>query len=272
MLKLRIITALLLASGVLGVLFWAPIKGFHLLVAALLSLCAWEWGQLAGLTSRLGQQAYPALLLLATLVVFYAQQNQLINPLWPFGVAAAWWALGLLLVCLYPKALWLWRSTPARCLMGVLILVPTALALLFIRQLPQGQWLVFILLLLVATMDTGAYFTGRAWGKRKLAPAVSPGKSWEGVLGGLSFTALGGLALWYYHPEEPLLSTMAIILPAALASVWGDLVESMVKRHQGVKDSGFLLPGHGGFMDRIDGLSAAAPLFALCLLLTGWLL
>lgn len=272
MLKLRIITATLLALVVLGVLFFTSAQGFHYLVAALLSLCAWEWGQLSGLRSRFAQQAYPAGLLGLCWGVWHLQQQGFFSPHLPFVAAAVFWGLALVAVYAFPKGTAVWGGRMVRALMGAFILVPTALALVFIRQLPQGTYLIVMLLAVVATMDTGAYFSGRAFGKHKLAPNVSPGKSWEGALGGFALALLGTGGLWWFHPDEPLLLTAAVILPAACVSVVGDLAESMVKRHQGVKDSGFLLPGHGGVMDRIDGLSAAAPVFALSLALTGWLL
>lgn len=126
-----------------------------------------------------------------------------------------------------------------------------------------------LIVAVVACADIGGYFAGRRWGKRKLAPAVSPGKTWEGFLGGVCFNFLLSLVVWGLVGGNYFM-LLAIILPASLASVLGDLFESMLKRHRGIKDSSALLPGHGGVLDRVDGLTAAAPVFALALLSTGW--
>ncbi len=270
MLRQRVITALVLGACVFGILFFAPREAFNLLVAAVFSLAAWEWGRLSGIRSRLGQQVYP-ITLLATTMGILALQAQFGLPNWlPFGVAAVWWCTALLLVSQYKGGQVWWGGVEWRCLMGALVLIPTGLSLVFLRQLPKGEWVVALLFGVVAVMAIGAYFTGRAFGKLKLAPYVSPGKSWEGVAGGLFFTVVLAVLLTLKQNAHSFVACALLIMPAAAASVLGDLVESMVKRHQGVKDSSQLLPGHGGFMDRIDGLTAAAPIFTLSLLLTGW--
>ncbi|WP_338036112.1 phosphatidate cytidylyltransferase [Halomonas binhaiensis] len=127
-----------------------------------------------------------------------------------------------------------------------------------------GVWLLFVLLL-VWCADTGAYFFGRAFGKRKLAPKVSPGKSWEGVLGGMGVTAFLAVifSLWQSLDLGATIVLVVVTLGVTLTSVLGDLLESMLKRHRGLKDSSQLLPGHGGILDRIDSLTAAVPVFAL---------
>ncbi|MBL4827597.1 MAG: phosphatidate cytidylyltransferase [Spongiibacteraceae bacterium] len=128
-----------------------------------------------------------------------------------------------------------------------------------------------ILIVLVASADIGAFFVGRAWGKAKLAPSVSPGKSWAGFWGGLVCSTVLATLIWLWLPiHVALFKVLAIAAITSLASVLGDLLESMVKRERGVKDSGVVLPGHGGMMDRLDSLSAASPVFTLCLILTGW--
>jgi phosphatidate cytidylyltransferase len=129
--------------------------------------------------------------------------------------------------------------------------------------------LILLIVAVVASADIGGYFTGRAWGKHKLKPAVSPGKTWEGFAGGVAANILLALVLWQVTGSN-LVILLAIILPTSLVSVLGDLLESMVKRHRGIKDSGALLPGHGGVLDRVDSLTAAAPVFALALLASGW--
>jgi phosphatidate cytidylyltransferase len=147
------------------------------------------------------------------------------------------------------------------------VLVPTWIALIYVRLQPSGAYLVLLLMLVVALADSGGYFAGRRFGKHKLAPAVSPGKTWEGFAGGLlaNLALATGLALALHLNW---LLVICVIVPTSLISVLGDLLESMVKRHAGVKDSGAILPGHGGILDRVDGITAGAPVFALALLVS----
>ena len=158
-------------------------------------------------------------------------------------------------------------------LMGALVLLPPWLSVVYLLSYDIGRLLLLGMVVVVAFADIGAYFAGKRFGRRKLAPAVSPGKSWEGFWGGFLLCQLTAVAasLLLPIPQLSLVGLMAIVACSSLASVLGDLVESMVKRHRGVKDSGVLLPGHGGFLDRIDGITAAAPVFALGLILAGWL-
>jgi phosphatidate cytidylyltransferase len=151
---------------------------------------------------------------------------------------------------------------------GFLVLVPTWAAMVYIRELTQGPWLIVYMFLLVWGADTGAYFAGKRFGKRKLLPRVSPAKSWAGV-GGASVTVLlvTMTAQQHLHFSQNLSFGIYILaLVLLFVSVVGDLTESMFKRQCGIKDSGSILPGHGGIMDRIDSLTAAAPVFALCLI------
>ena len=152
--------------------------------------------------------------------------------------------------------------------MGVLVLIPTWVALVYVRQQTNGAWLVLLLMLIVALADSGGYFAGRRFGKHKLAQAVSPGKTWEGFAGGLLANCVLALILSQILNTN-LLLMLVLIIPTSLVSVLGDLLESMVKRHAGAKDSGSILPGHGGILDRVDGITAGAPIFALALLASG---
>ncbi|RYZ84132.1 MAG: phosphatidate cytidylyltransferase, partial [Moraxellaceae bacterium] len=141
----------------------------------------------------------------------------------------------------------------------------------YVRFQPQGALLVLMIAAIVAAADTGGYFAGRKWGKHKLAPSVSPGKTLEGFVGGLVSNVVL-TALIAYVSGSNFLMLLAIVIPTSLFSVLGDLLESMVKRHAGVKDSGVILPGHGGILDRVDSITAAAPVFALAVLASGWVL
>jgi len=242
LLKQRIITALLLVPLVLGALFFLPLKFFALLASLVFLLASREW---SGFVSAKPQQWLPlvyCLLLGASL--FWLPVEQLWTPhLHPLvmGVlwtAVSWWLLGLLLVLRYPQTM-------------------------------MGAWILLFVMGLVWAADSGAYFFGKAFGKHKLAPAVSPGKTIEGMCGGLFTASLLAVGVTWFMGFVP--AKMAIVLfcslLAVLASVLGDLTESMFKREAGIKDSGTLLPGHGGILDRIDSLTAALPVFLLSYLL-----
>lgn len=273
MLRQRIVTALALAGGLGAALVWLPSGALALLFALMLALAGWEWAMLCG-WDHPGARLLYVLVLLAALggVALFtdlpgAMDIDAVRDL--LGLAGLWWALALLWVMGYPGSVPLWRAPLMRAAMGVLTLVPPWLALVFLREQPKGRQLILLVIVLVAAADIGAYFAGRAWGRSKLAPRVSPGKSWAGFWGGLgSAAAMAALAwgLLWQQWLEPL--AMAVVVACTVpASVLGDLLESMLKRHRGIKDSGQLLPGHGGVLDRIDSLTAAAPVFALLWLL-----
>ena len=268
MLKQRLITALILGPLALLGLFALEGSAFALFTAAVVVLAAWEWARLSGL-GRTGQWVYP-LVLAAALASAWSQPHLWTQALW---LALVFWCLALLAVFTYPRTTHLWRCTSRRAFAGVLVLVPTWAGFQLLKQ-AGDLWLLYPLLL-CWTADIAAYFAGRAWGQRKLAPAVSPGKSWEGVFGGLLATSLLALvtALWLGWPWQQVLLLLLLTCVITGVSVLGDLTESLIKREAGMKDSSQLLPGHGGIMDRIDSLTSAIPLFALFLLalLGGWL-
>lgn len=274
MLKQRILTALVLAALFLAALFGLSPGQFTLFAALVIAIGGWEWSRLAGL------DAFPArvgCVVLAGMVMgvlwlhgVHGQGGPLpgmVKPVLLLG--CIWWALALLWVQGYPSSALLWGSVIGRLAMGLLILVPAWLALVVLAHLEGGRWLILLVVLIVAGADVGAFFSGRAFGRRKLAPAVSPGKTLEGLAGGLVTVMAVTTLFLLLNPAHQSLWwqwTLVVVL-TALASVLGDLVESMVKRHRGVKDSGVLLPGHGGLLDRIDSLSAALPVFTLLYLL-----
>jgi phosphatidate cytidylyltransferase len=277
LLKQRVITAIVMALFISAAILFMPVTALAALLTVLVLIASWEWAKLAGL-GRSFSKAMFALSCLALMVVVSLYMGLFTaSPDWlrgrdVLGLGCLWWALALLWVKGYPGSAPLWGSVAVRCVMGWLTLLPAWLALIYLRQHDDGIAYLFILIGLVACADIGAFFAGRAFGKAKLAPAVSPAKSWAGFWGGVSASCGFALLLWAFwgtgqmHPA----AVLAIALFTALASVLGDLLESMVKRHQGVKDSGTILPGHGGIMDRIDSITAAAPVFALSLLLVGW--
>lgn len=276
MLKQRVITALVLAVIFLAALFGLPSGYFSFFIGAILLIGAWEWAGLSGFPTVWQRLVY-ALVLLSLLIVaalylgFEGEASPQLNNLAIRDlliVGCSWWAVALLLVQGYPSSSVLWGHKYLRLVMGVLVLIPTWVALVYVRQQINGAWLVLLLMLVVALADSGGYFVGRRFGKHKLAPAVSPGKTWEGFAGGFLTNCLLALILSQML-NMSLLVVLMLIVPTSLISVLGDLLESMVKRHAGVKDSGSILPGHGGILDRVDGITAGAPVFALALLASG---
>lgn len=276
MLKQRVITALVLAIIFIVALFGLPAGYFSFFVGAIVLIGAWEWACLAGFPAR-WQRALYALFILVVLLLasFYlgfegeASPNLDADAIRELLIAGCiWWAIALLLVQGYPSSALLWGHKILRLLMGLLVLIPTWVALVYVRQQEAGAWLVLLLMLIVAMADSGGYFAGKRFGKHKLASAVSPGKTWEGFAGGFIANCVLALIL-SLTLELSLLLMLVLVVPTSLVSVLGDLLESMLKRQAGIKDSGTILPGHGGILDRVDGVTAAAPVFALALLASG---
>lgn len=280
MLKSRLITALILIPIVIAALFLLPPLGFALVTLTVCMLAAWEWGQLAGFASR-SQRIWLALLcgfLLALMMLSVPAYHHSVHQLQVGGslwLSLAWWLVALVLVLFYPGSAALWRnSRPLRLVFGLLTIVPFFWGMLALRQYGYeqnhftGAWWLLYVMLLVWGADSGAYMFGKLFGKHKLAPKVSPGKTWEGLIGGLVTSAVISWLFGRYAPLtiEPMTLLVCSVI-AALASVLGDLTESMFKREAGIKDSGHLIPGHGGILDRIDSLTAAVPVFACLMLL-----
>lgn len=274
MLKQRIITAVIMALLLIGVLFFAPENVFAGVITLVVAVAGWEWANMAGLLPQWQRILYAAGVVLVSLggacyggfFSDHGWSREALREL--FGMACLWWAVALLWVQSYPASAALWGRRWTRALMGLLVLAPTWLAFVFLRAETQGAWLILLLVAIVAAADIGAYFVGKTFGRRKLARHVSPGKSWEGFWGGFATCLLLASGLAYGLGAGYVL--VAIVAPVALASVLGDLMASMLKRERGIKDSSQLLPGHGGFMDRVDSLTAAAPVFALALILSDW--
>lgn len=280
MLKYRIITALILIPIVIAALFLLPPLGFAIVTLAVCMLAAWEWGQLSGFSSR-SQRVWLAILcgflLIAMMLSLPAYRQsvrlpQVESALW---ASLVWWIAAFLLVITYPVSASLWRNSRVlRLVFGLLTIVPFFWGMVALRQYGYaenhhtGAWWLLYVMLLVWGADSGAYLFGKLFGKHKLAPKVSPGKTWEGLIGGLLTSALISWLFGRYVPLNVVPATLLICsVIAALASVLGDLTESMFKREAGIKDSGSLIPGHGGILDRIDSLTAAVPVFACLMLL-----
>lgn len=278
MLRQRVITALAMAGLFLAAVLLLPVFALAAVFALVVVLGAWEWSRLAGWQSAAARSVF-ALILAGLLVPLYSYaelgsepRREQIQPL--LGVACLWWSFSLLWVKSYPASAVLWHGRAMRSLMGLLILSSAWLATVYLLTFPRGGLLMVALVLVVAATDIGAYFAGTRFGRHKLVEQVSPAKTWEGFWGGMASAVALGLLLWSVIPARmahvSLAAVVVVVLLTALASVLGDLTVSMVKRESGVKDSGSLLPGHGGLLDRLDSLCSAAPVFALGLLLAGW--
>jgi phosphatidate cytidylyltransferase len=273
MLRQRVITALIGAPLFIAALFLLPSAGLAVLFGAVIMIGAWEWGALSGLTGRGVRGAYVLVLMAlgATGVVFaIAAPGSRYWIVVLIGVAVWWmWAAAEVIFSRQGGA---WFNTATgKTLSGIMVLVPLWVSMILLHAAdPQQPLALLYLVLLVWAADTFAYFAGHMFGRHKLAPAVSPGKTIEGVAGGI-LAVLVLTAVWAIWVADRAgaqrVAAFVLAVVVTLVSVIGDLVESKFKRLAGAKDSGAILPGHGGILDRVDALSAAAPLYAL-----GWLL
>ncbi len=274
MLKQRVITALIIAPLFLIGLFGTNHLGFALFLGLIVSIGGWEWSRIAGWSSSSARLLY-ALTIALGLILCWP-----LSTIAVLGLAMFWWLLALLLVIQYPLSKQWWTPAWARVIAGFMVLVPAWKALVSLRGgvvnvAPDIStvWLVLYIFLIVWGADIGAYFAGKNFGRRKLAPSVSPGKTIEGVMGGLvvvSILPFVAMPLLQVSPGQTIVLWM-ITLSAALVSVLGDLLESLGKRAVDIKDSSQILPGHGGILDRIDSVTAAAPVFVFLAILTDWI-
>ncbi|MEM7281640.1 MAG: phosphatidate cytidylyltransferase [Pseudomonadota bacterium] len=262
----RILTAIVLIALIVPALLYLSPHQLVFAIAGVMLVAAWEWGGFfpnSNLQIRLG---FVALVAAAFACVFFVTGFDVTLPalLW---LAMAWWTAAFVWLMLRPDLVPRWSIVLAT----IAVCVPAwaALSALQLHTNQGPQWLLF-LILLVASADIGAYFAGRMFGKTKLAPQVSPGKTWEGVAGGTLLSGAVAFAGSKWFGYEPLQFTVLGVV-AVWVSVIGDLTESLFKRHVGLKDSGRILPGHGGVMDRIDSLTAGAPVFVLGLYFLGGL-
>lgn len=268
-LKLRIVSALIAAPLAVAAVFLLPPTSFALVFAVLAGIALDEWGRLAGYSTWRGRMVY--LLVFGGLCVALAQMpGAAVAALAVMGVG---WVIAAGIVVAYPRSAMVLRAPGVIPGAGLLVLTGAWLGLVSLRAQPGlGAWLIIWLFVVVWSADIGAYFVGRAYGRHKLALAVSPGKTWEGAAGGLVCSVLLATGLVGIVPALHMVSlslTDWALLAFALGaiSIVGDLFESVLKRETGAKDSGTLLPGHGGLLDRIDALLAVLPSFALFVLL-----
>ena len=262
MLRERVITAIVLAAVLLGVMLGLPPVATVWLLTVLVLIGAWEWAGFIGQQSPAKRAAFTIAVALALVASLYFYSSSTDFVLYVVTVAVAWWFVAFLWVCIAPG-----RVTPVTAaLAGFLSLVPCWLALVHVTFITQStRWVLFTLALVWAA-DTGAFFAGRWLGRVPLAPRVSPKKTWEGAIGGVfaSGVVAWAAATWMFAVDTwPFVMTCVAV---AALSIVGDLTESMLKRSAGLKDSGTMFPGHGGMLDRIDSVTAAAPALVFALI------
>jgi phosphatidate cytidylyltransferase len=261
MLLKRILTAFIVAPIAVFSILVLTQTTFALAIALILIICSWEYCNLIQIKQLAGKALYALLILLVTYFLSNAPSNLTI-----LYVASSWWLIALIWVSIFPKGSRLLRKNLlVKLVNGLFIFVPMAIALMALHLLDPV--LVLFLLILIWAADIGAYFAGKLFGKTKLCPRVSPGKTLEGLWGGAALAQVVAISYVYVSTQVPLLSDFLIFsfmaLVVSLVSVLGDLFESVLKRIAEVKDSGNILPGHGGMLDRIDSLTSSAPIFFL---------
>ena len=279
-LKQRVITAVLLLVALVAATTQLSSFYFAFFVAAVILIAAWEWAGLISPDKEIAKLPYLVSIAAMLLGCFFllgifpdAQSVDSFRASLVLLLGLLFWFISLFLLAGYPDNSNLWNDESKIALMGVLVLIPTFVGVVVLKYLLPSGYLVLALVILVAAVDIGAYFVGVNFGSRKLAAKLSPKKSWEGVWGGaVACLLVAALFIWLMHNNLNPLSSMQISALLALSvavtffSVVGDLIESMLKRNCGVKDSGTMLPGHGGVLDRVDGLVAATPLFVLTMM------
>lgn len=260
----RVATASVLVAALLPSLFLLPAPAWNVACAAFAGICAYEWFRLCGL------KGVPMICCTGLIVAIFATAAMDAVPSrWVWAASTVIW------VCAVPLVLWNNAQTVnkfVRMISGGIVIVSAAIALVMLRSYNPG--LLLVLMAIVWVSDSAAYFSGRTWGHRKLAPSISPGKTWEGVAGGLFAVLI--YALLVKDMISPALTASSIspsglgsvlvvllFLGLAVAGIIGDLAESWAKRLAGVKDSGTILPGHGGILDRVDALLPVLPIAAL---------
>ena len=265
MLLQRVLTAIPLAALMIWLIFFQPTTSlfYAFLVVGLIG--GWEWSRLSGVKSILPRAIFS--IVIALLIAVLVKSQNLASFYLLMSISLVWWIINIIKMLPQQVADASDCFSLQKLLLGFIVLVPPVLALLFIHQFEQGAAWLFYSMSLVWVADIGAYFSGKRFGKNKLAPAISPGKTREGFYGAVIATSFYTLAAAIYFELSAIqiFIFLVISLLATILSVAGDLFISLYKRERGVKDSGNILPGHGGILDRIDSLTSTAPFFALTL-------
>lgn len=279
MLKQRIITAIILLIGLIATTTQLSLFNFTLIISLIVVLASWEWSGFIGL-NELSEKLTYSLTIAAMIIGLYfildisttGSSVDFVRAAILLGLGLLFWMLMVFVLAGYPENKSAWNNESKIACMGMLALVPSWVGLVVLKSFAEAGLLVLALVVLVAAVDVGAYFAGVNFGSRKLAPNLSPKKTWEGVWGGFVLCAMISVVMIWaansYFLDLTSAQMVALFFLAPLTtffSVIGDLLESMLKRNQNIKDSGRLLPGHGGILDRIDGLVATTPPFVLLL-------
>jgi len=264
----RLLTAAALIPVVVWVVLYSPTYAFVAVLSLIVFIAAYEWAGLSLIQGQLNKYLLAGIILLLSHLLNGLEMNFLFTLM---QLSLTFWVVIVLLLMIKPELLLNIKiSQPLMVLLGVIVIALTFVSLNQLRlNSPDGPKLLMYLLLLIWTADSGAYFAGRAFGRHKLAPVISPGKSIEGVAGGLLACAVLAYFGATYFGVESLVLFILMSLFVAFVSVYGDLFESLMKRRAKVKDSGNILPGHGGMLDRIDSLIAAGPSFVAISMLSG---
>ena len=281
MLKQRIITAIILALIFITATVFLSSFSYSLFVTIVVLAASWEWCAFIGLAKQVAKVSYLATLGSMIIALYFflgiVPESLVINSYRAgiiLGLGILFWVLTFFMLKGYPSNSDRWNNKSKIALMGLMALIPTWVGVVQIKYLnPQG-FLLLGMVVVVAAADIGAYFVGKRIGKNRLAPSLSPNKTWEGVMGGFAACLLVGILLiWLLHSYLITLSNGQILILVLLSlvvmlfDVIGDLLESMLKRNRDLKDSGKILPGHGGILDRVDGLLAVTPIFVLTFLI-----
>jgi len=269
MFKQRFVTASVLALVFLFALVSFSTPLFISFIMLIVLIAGWEWADLARVKTVAARLLFLIAMLLSMMIMadyvgIYTQFDHTFSYQICFAIMVLW-SLIFLWLQGYPSSAILWSPRPVMLALGIVLLSATWLSLASIVSLENGRFKLLLALTIIVFADIGGYVAGKLFGQHKLAPTISPGKTWEGLLGGMALQLLLIMGLMFYMPEINALSLCLLVFPVAIASVIGDLFESMLKRQRGIKDSSNLLPGHGGFLDRLDGVMAALPIFFVIL-------
>ena len=273
MLKTRIVTAIVLVSAFLLALFYLPPIGWLAVSTLIAALAAWEWGALIGFGKQARVSFGLAVVVVAVLTAIASpgavgiagesDSAAIALGRWFYYPSAAFW---ILVAPIWMKSRWRIHGSVLGVLVGAVVILPTWLALVQIKL--AGELVLLAIMATVWLADIAAYFSGRTFGRHKLAPAISPGKTWEGAIGSVLAVVVYGFFYLSVLPKElagsPALLFVLLVAFAAF-SIVGDLLESLLKRQAGLKDSSGILPGHGGVLDRIDSLTSTLPMAAIAL-------
>ncbi len=265
MLKQRVLTAIPLAILVIWGILTQPAEIIFYALSVILAIAGWEWARLSGIQNPLARIVYAVII---TLAIYFSYQYLSVSPEWLmilFAITGFYWLAATYHMFMKGPKPAESRVSVIKLFIGFIVLIPPLLALMHIRE--QGAEWLFFCLSIIWVADIGAYFSGKRFGKNKLAVHLSPGKTREGFYGAVFATSAYSFFAGFYFELQYVQIFMLLIIAAlgTFISVVGDLFISLLKREQGLKDTGAILPGHGGILDRIDSVTSSAPLFALLL-------